>query len=57
MSSMWKRKESSQAKQDSREQKWFRIIIRSFSAIKKRTVSGVFLINAIINSALHEQIS
>jgi hypothetical protein len=57
VSSMWKRKESSQAKQDSREQKWFRIIIRSFSAIKKRTVSGVFSINAIINSALHEQIS
>jgi hypothetical protein len=32
VSNMWKRKESSQAKQDSREQKWFRIIIRSFSA-------------------------
>jgi hypothetical protein len=57
VSSMWKRKESSQAKQDSREQKWFRIIIRSFSAIKKRTVSRGFSINAIISSALHEQIS
>jgi hypothetical protein len=42
VSNMWKRKESSQAKQDSREQKWFRIIIRSFSAIKKRTVSREF---------------
>ena len=31
VSSMWKRKESSQARQDSRAQKWFRMITRSFS--------------------------
>ncbi len=42
VSSMWKRKESSQAKQDSREQKWFRIIIRSFSAIQRDSVKSIF---------------
>jgi hypothetical protein len=42
VSNMWNRKESSQAKQDSREQKWFRIIIRSFSEIKRDSVRSIF---------------